>query len=291
MKYSIKPIAFRPEWVEILGDIETAIYFQQIWYWSDKGTRKDGYIYKTIEEFEYETTLSRYKQERARKKLLQIGLIETMLKKANGAPTLHFKMTDTANGFVRNSQIHLRETDKSLTESTTEIPPKAPQGGRSLNRRGDNHKEKENTSSCESPLKSRASKMRASDIERMKEVITASDYKPDGFSPKQRVSMKRKMERAIGLKKSTKWSDLLFGSAWDFMKAYRFYKGEEYVGDVVVGKTAKVLARWYEAGEDRESVREIITAYFEGKKGDKIPATPTSVFSDHTYNSWKQNML
>ncbi len=126
MKYSPKPIAFRPEWVEHFGDIETAIFFQQIHYWSDKGGRQDGFIYKTQEEIEYETTLTRFQQDRVRKKLVNQGLLEVKKVKANGVPTLHYKLSELANGFVRNSQfsfvrnsqMDLHETYNSLTEST-----------------------------------------------------------------------------------------------------------------------------------------------------------------------------
>ena len=126
MKYSPKPIAFRPEYVEHFGDIETAIFFQQFHYWSDKGGRDDGYVFKSQIEIEYETTLSRFQQDRVRKKLVSMGYLLVKKIKANGVPTLHYKVTEIANAFVRNSQfgnvrnlqIEMQETYKSLTEST-----------------------------------------------------------------------------------------------------------------------------------------------------------------------------
>ena len=121
MKYQSKPIAFIPQLVEILGDIPTALYYQQLLYWSDKGGRDDGWIYKSMKEIEYETTLSRKQQERARKNLEKSGIIKTKLMKADGAPTLHFQIcTKLTIGFARKSQIQLHERAKSITENTTE---------------------------------------------------------------------------------------------------------------------------------------------------------------------------
>ena len=40
------PIVFHRELGLIFG-IEGALFVQQLYYWSDKGTREDGYIYKS----------------------------------------------------------------------------------------------------------------------------------------------------------------------------------------------------------------------------------------------------
>lgn len=87
-----KPIAFHPQLARVLGGIEEAIYFQQLYYWSDKGNREDGFIYKTKAEIEEETTLTRRQQDRIRRKLKAIGILEEKLIKANGSPTLHYKL-------------------------------------------------------------------------------------------------------------------------------------------------------------------------------------------------------
>jgi hypothetical protein len=120
-----KPIAFFPQLAKALGGIEEAIYIQQLYYWSDKGKRGDGYIYKSKKEWEEETTLSRYQQDRIRKKLKEQGIIETKLIKANGSPTIHYKIIE---GGVRTLLMDKQETyysngkklTKPLTENTTE---------------------------------------------------------------------------------------------------------------------------------------------------------------------------
>lgn len=127
----MRPIAFYPQLAKELGSIEVAIYYQQLYYWSDKGGRNDGFIYKSKEEIEEETTLTRYQQDKCRKVLEDGGWLVTKLIKANGAPTLHYKcLKDVtvsiskklANGKVRNSLIlDKRETRESITETTNRL--------------------------------------------------------------------------------------------------------------------------------------------------------------------------
>ncbi len=120
-----KPIAFFPQLSKILGGIEEAVYFQQLYYWKDRGCREDGYIYKTKKEIEEETTLTRYQQDRIRTKLKSMGILEEKLIKANGSPTIHYKLNIEA---VQNLLMEKQETYYSnskkltipLTENTTE---------------------------------------------------------------------------------------------------------------------------------------------------------------------------
>jgi len=92
-------VMFYPEMAHRFGSIARAIYLQNLIYWSDKGHRKDGFIYKTKEFIEKETTLTRYQQDSCRKYFEKKGILETKLLKANGAPTLHYRVK---NGIVRN---------------------------------------------------------------------------------------------------------------------------------------------------------------------------------------------
>ncbi|AYU54654.1 DnaD domain protein [Staphylococcus debuckii] len=118
-------------YIELLGDYHIAAFLNQLIYWSDKTKRKDGYFYKSYKEWKEELFLSRYQIDKSIDKLKEIGLIKTSLKKANGAPTLHYKVDmdrltewiceKLTNGNAKNSQMELSKTDKSLTEITTEI--------------------------------------------------------------------------------------------------------------------------------------------------------------------------
>ena len=92
-------VMFYPEMAHRFGSIARAIYLQNLIYWSDKGHRKDGFVYKKKESIEKETTLTRFQQDSCRKYFEKKGILETKLLKANGAPTLHYRVK---NGIVRN---------------------------------------------------------------------------------------------------------------------------------------------------------------------------------------------
>lgn len=121
-----RPIAFYPKLARALGGIEEAIFVQQLYYWSDKSKSKDGWVYKNRIEWERETTLTPKQQKRIVRHLKDLGMLETTLKKAKGAPTLHYKL---ANGLVQKVLIEQDERDHSIgtkgtnppTEITTEI--------------------------------------------------------------------------------------------------------------------------------------------------------------------------
>lgn len=125
------------------GDTTTALLLNQIVYWSDRSNCTDGFFYKSYAEWERETSLSQYQVTRAVNKLKKLGVLETKLKKANGAPTVHYKLNfdllteaivnkldyqetqqriikKLNNPLSRNSTIHYQETQQSLTETTTE---------------------------------------------------------------------------------------------------------------------------------------------------------------------------
>lgn len=126
-----KPIAFYPELSrELGGDPIAALFYQQLYYWSNKGKRSDGFIYKTKEEIEYETTLNRYQQDKARNKLVKLGWLEIKKIKANGSPTLHYKclkeyqisISSPSTNALADRRLILEKSkvDQSITESTKE---------------------------------------------------------------------------------------------------------------------------------------------------------------------------
>ena len=120
-----KPVVFYPQLSRALGGALEALYVQQLYYWSDKGGRKDGWIYKTKTDIERETTITIRQQDRVRKNLEKKGILETKLMKANGSPTLHYKLNI---GILQNvileydemSDSNVTKSDIPLTESTTE---------------------------------------------------------------------------------------------------------------------------------------------------------------------------
>jgi len=130
--------------IDITLDIKSALLLSQLIYWSDRTTDGNGWIYKSHKDWQTELGLNRYFLDKARDRLIQLGLIEVKIKKANGSPTMHFRVKADALGKTLNSLLRATEPDKtkcrnlangndrvwqnkmskfskSLTETTTEI--------------------------------------------------------------------------------------------------------------------------------------------------------------------------
>ena len=74
LKNTGRAIAYRPNLARLFGGVIAEIFFEQIFYWQDKADPVLG-VYKTQEELEIETGLSRKEQETARKLLREKGVI------------------------------------------------------------------------------------------------------------------------------------------------------------------------------------------------------------------------
>mgnify|MGYP001947528800 CR=1 FL=1 len=117
--------------VKLTGDFTTAILLNQIVFLSDKSKRKDGYFYKSYKEWEEEICLTERQVRRSVKKLKSMNLIETKLKRANGAPTVHYKLdydklvesilTLCQIPSEQNVSFDSDKMSETLTETTTEI--------------------------------------------------------------------------------------------------------------------------------------------------------------------------
>lgn len=74
------------------GDVGAALFLSQLLYWSDKG--RGEWIYKSYAEWEAELCMKPKKLMAIRAKLQAIGLISTKVRKANGTPTLHYRINE-----------------------------------------------------------------------------------------------------------------------------------------------------------------------------------------------------
>ncbi|WMW41382.1 hypothetical protein RE433_29025 (plasmid) [Bacillus cereus] len=120
--------------IKLTGDLTTAILLNQIVFYSDKSKRTDGYFYKSHKEWQEEICLTKRQVSYSTAKLKELGLVETKLMKANGAPTLHYKLdydklvdwivTNCNNGKSQNVTIDSNNMSQSLTENTTETTTK-----------------------------------------------------------------------------------------------------------------------------------------------------------------------
>jgi hypothetical protein len=121
--------------IGLTGDHKAAILLSQLLYWSDKGKRKDGFIFKSDKEWGKELGFSRNELIRIRKILEPF--LEIKVKKAYGSPTHHYRLKMNVleasineyieNKHIRNTQIERSETletIQTLTESTQQELPK-----------------------------------------------------------------------------------------------------------------------------------------------------------------------
>lgn len=116
--------------VEYTGDLTTAVLLNQIVFYSDKSKRTDGYFYKTYKEWEENVCLTERQVRYSINKLKEKGVVETKLMKANGSPTVHYKLlfdkfVESILTFCQNrtEQIVSIQSDnlsETLTEITTE---------------------------------------------------------------------------------------------------------------------------------------------------------------------------
>lgn len=123
------PVAF----IRYAGSLEAALLLSQILYWSDK--TQDGWFYKTYKEWDEEIALGEYDVRKASKSLKEKGILETRLKKANGAPTVHYRLKEgefsesilqyLKNPFFNNSRnLDSSKSEESLTKTTNRLPTK-----------------------------------------------------------------------------------------------------------------------------------------------------------------------
>jgi hypothetical protein len=74
-----RPIAYSVNLARVTGDVKAALFLSQLVYWTRVGVdveQHEGWIFKSREQWTDETGLSRYEQESARNKLLELGLME-----------------------------------------------------------------------------------------------------------------------------------------------------------------------------------------------------------------------
>lgn len=140
-----RPISYHKCLAEICGSVTAGVMLSQMIYWTPRTTDNDRWFYKSMDEWQEETALTRTEQESARKKLKSLGILE---EKKEGVPCKLFfrinlkQLTKCLNLFhspvCRNAankdesslqtgkQVSRRQASRNLadnlyTEITTEI--------------------------------------------------------------------------------------------------------------------------------------------------------------------------
>jgi hypothetical protein len=110
-----RPVAFYPGMAKLLGGIKRAVFVCQMAYWNGKGSDPDGWIYKTAEEIEEETSLTYKEQTGVRASLVEAGILQERY-----ARTEH-KMYFRIDWVIVNKMWDGHLTDGHMPES--KIPP------------------------------------------------------------------------------------------------------------------------------------------------------------------------
>lgn len=127
-KMESKVIAFRPLLARACGGVNAALFLQQFIFWSGKEMRGDGFIFKTKEEIESETTLTAKQQDTIRPRLIDMGILKTMQARVYGSPVLHYKVDfdRLCSVLIEHSQrcgytIHREQLEKLLIQKDKKI--------------------------------------------------------------------------------------------------------------------------------------------------------------------------
>lgn len=117
-------------YAEFMGSVEGGLFLNQLIFWSDKGKRTDGYIWKKRTEWSEETMLTDYAIRKHTARLVDDGYLETTVKRAMGAPTVHYRLhlLELAEAIVRfaksangNVEINESETLEPTEHGSVEI--------------------------------------------------------------------------------------------------------------------------------------------------------------------------
>lgn len=132
-----RPIAYHRIFVALTGSVKAAILLSQALYWQKRAKQKDGWWYKTAEEWQDETGLTRHEQETARKACERY--LETDLRDAPAR--LYWKVNEKnlsddllqfggkrETGLAENAKLDSRKTPtiNKKAETTTDIEKKYP---------------------------------------------------------------------------------------------------------------------------------------------------------------------
>ncbi len=126
-------ITVRRPFVAFTGTLEAAMLLDQLLYWTSRSVMA-GWIAKTDAEFQEELCLTRYSVRAARDRLVEMGIIETDVRRFNNFPTQHYhvlmdnllaqwsefvsRLSEIEQTDCAKSDSRLSEIEQTLTETT-----------------------------------------------------------------------------------------------------------------------------------------------------------------------------
>jgi hypothetical protein len=114
VRAGFRPIAFNPFYAKISGCVKAGLLLSQAVYWQEN-VKPDNWFYKTQQEWQDETCLTRTEQEGARRTLKALGLIE---EKRSGMPARVFYRVNLVNLADRLTEYQPAEKPQSSMQET-----------------------------------------------------------------------------------------------------------------------------------------------------------------------------
>lgn len=114
-----KVIAFHPVYAQITGSLNAGLFLSQALYWTRTPPTpdRDGWFYRTADQWKGDTYLSRKEQASVRKRLVDLGILEEDLR---GIPaTLWFRLN-----LDRIVDLVISQSDGDIYSSETSLAPK-----------------------------------------------------------------------------------------------------------------------------------------------------------------------
>lgn len=106
--------------VQLTGELKTALVLSQIIFWHDKTSNEEGWFYKTYEEWQEETGLSKNEVSGAVDRLKPHGIVETELRKVGQTPKLHYRFSETEfRGWISRSTSENQKSPTSENQNPT----------------------------------------------------------------------------------------------------------------------------------------------------------------------------
>ncbi|WP_346827752.1 replication protein [Serratia inhibens] len=121
-----RPVAFQRSFVRLGTGVTGALLLSQLIYWANRTNDAEGWVYKTQEDWENETGLTRYEQEGARKKLRSLGLLIELKK---GLPAQLFYRVDV----IKLNQLLAAACKDAEIPQTSAGKTSKPAGGKPAN--------------------------------------------------------------------------------------------------------------------------------------------------------------
>ncbi len=132
-----RPIAFHRVFVKLTGSVTAALLLSQAMYWSKRVNSNDeGWFFKTRDQWEEETGLSRYEQESARKTLRKLSFWKEELR---GVPAqMHYRIDMAALSNVMLCRSAASTFNKKHNKDARLLETSQLDGGKAANKKAGN---------------------------------------------------------------------------------------------------------------------------------------------------------